>query len=177
MKKRALWVLLAAALALTVSAGSTVAYLVSRSVTLENTFTYGTVDISLKETSGAEYIMAPGVTLFKDPVVTVKGGSESCWLFVKIQKSANFDAFCSFELQDGWTEFSRSEGLYCRKVSGSSVDLGFHVLRNDRVSVKDSVTEEQLNGLSSYPTLDFTAYAIQSDGFDNAHDAWEALDQ
>ena len=177
MRKRYAWLIISAILLFTIGVGVTVALLVSSSNTVVNTFTIGDLNISLGETTGDTYIMTPGVGVPKDPVVTVIANSESCWLFVKIEKSANFDDFCSYELQSGWTEFSSAEGIYCRQVSKSSVDLVFHLLKNDRVLVKDSVTEEQLNALTSHPTLNFTAYAIQSESVATAQEAWTLLNQ
>ena len=62
--------------------GATVAYFISVSGEVENTFTIGNVEIALTETTGTSYPMTPGTTLEKDPTVTVKAGSDACWLFV-----------------------------------------------------------------------------------------------
>lgn len=167
--------IISAALLLTAIIGITVAFLVSRSDTVINTFTYGEVDITLTETTGKEYKLAPGTAILKDPIITVKEDSENCWVFVKIQKSSNFDRFCDFELAEGWTRLNGHTDIYYRTSTRTSVDLQYHILKNDRVYVKDTVTEEELDALQNNPTLDFTAYAIQSQGFETAEDAWEPL--
>lgn len=53
--------------------------------------------------------------------------------------------------------------VFCRKVESAGTAQEFPVLADDRVAVKDSVTKEQMEALTaeSYPTLTFTAYAVQ----------------
>ena len=177
MRKSYAWLIISAILLFTIGVGVTVALLVSSSNTVVNTFTVGSIDISLRETTGDTYVMAPGVDIPKDPAVTVIANSESCWLFVKVEKENGFDRFCDYETADGWSSLGGYEGIFYRAVEKSGHAQVFSVLKNNCIQINENVTEEQLNALTSYPTLDFTAYAIQSDGFDNAHDAWEALDQ
>ena len=58
----------------------------------------------------------------------------------------------------------------------------FYVLKDNTVTVKESVTKTMLNdldknGTTNYPTLTFTAYAVQRDSkiaaIDTAKEAWE----
>lgn len=177
MKKRYVWLFVSAALVLTVAVGATLALLVTSSNTVQNTFTIGKVELELTETTGTEYKMAPGVTIVKNPTVTLKANSEDCWVFVKIQKSADFDSFCSYSVADGWTALTGYDGVYYQKCEKAAADRSFKVLKNDRVTVKSTLTEEQLNAITVGPTLKFTAYAIQSDGFNTAANAWNALNQ
>lgn len=177
MKTRYIWLIVAAVLILAVGIGSTVAYLVASSRTLENTFTVGHVEIELSETTGTVYKLAPGVTLMKDPTVTVKAGSDACWLFVKVQKTAGFDSFCTFEMQSDWTSLPGVAGVYYQKVEKTAVDRMFKILKNDRVMVRDTVTEEQLSTVGVNPTLDFTAYAVQSAGLATPQEAWQEANQ
>ena len=175
MKKRIILLILASAL-LIVSISVTLAILMDSSKTVVNTFTVGNVNIELTETTGTEYKLTPGVALFKNPVVTVKAESESCWLFVKIQKTADFDNFCTFEMQDGWTALLSNEGVYYREVQKASVDRSFDIIKNNSVLVKDTLTEEQLDSMSNQ-TLSFTAYAVQSDGIATPQTAWQFFNQ
>ena len=76
--------------------GTTLAFLVDKTDPIVNTFTVGNVDIELTETdgngnnvTGNEYKLIPGHTYTKDPTVTVKKGSEACWLFVKVDPANN----------------------------------------------------------------------------------------
>lgn len=175
MKKGSLWIILISALILTAGIGVTLAYLVASSGFLENSFTVGTVEISLTETTGTEYKLTPGISLQKDPTVTVKGGSEGCWLFVRIEKSPGFDQYCSFAVENGWTGLSGYAGVYYRKIEFSHSDQTVPVLKDNQVLVRDTVTEKQLNELSEQPTLSFTAYAIQSSSVTSPQEAWRTL--
>lgn len=175
MRKSHIWLIVASVLLLTLSVGVTIAYLVSSSNTVKNTFTYGAVSITLAETTGGEYKTTPGVAVAKDPAVTVIAGSEACWLFVRVEKTGTFDAFCTYEIGDGWTALAGHNGVYYRLVARSSENAVFQVLKNDCILIKDTLTEEQLNAVTENPTLQITAYAAQSDGLDTAHNAWQIL--
>ena len=177
MKKNYILFVVVAAVLVVVTIGVTIAYLVSSTRTLENTFTVGDVNITLTETKGDTFILAPGVTITKDPTVTVKADSEDCWLFVKVQKQSHFDNYCTFEIVDGWTALSGYEGVYYKKIDKSSSDQRFKVIKDDKIFVKDTVTEEQLEAISINPKLEFTAYAIQDLGIDDVQDAWQLLNE
>lgn len=166
MKKKTLAVALAFVLVIAMSVAGTFAYLTDKTETVTNTFTVGKVDIDLTEKTGDTYKMIPGEDIEKDPTVTVKAGSEASWVFVKIEKSADFDAFMTFAVADGWTELEN--GVYYRAVDAvAKDDVTFSVINDNTVTVKSDVvfTEGQ-------PTLTFTAYAIQAAGFDSAAAAW-----
>ena len=64
-----------------------------------NTFTTSDINIELKETKN-HFQMIPGWNIEKDPKVTVKTGSEACYLFVKLEKSTNFDTFMTYEMAE-----------------------------------------------------------------------------
>jgi len=168
--------------------GGTLAWLVDQSDVAVNTFTYGDVNIDLDETDTDrdddsnpdtnEYEMIPGETIIKDPKVTVKAESKACWLFVKLDESANFADFMEYEVADGWTQLKDAQGndivgVYFRDVAEVGADdVVYGVLLNDEVKVKDTVTKEMLNALdpegqeATYPTLSVTAYAVQMSGFE-----------
>jgi len=177
MRKSYIGLIVAAVLLITISAGVTVALLVSSSNTVVNTFTIGGVEISLKETTGDKYIMTPGVEVPKDPTITVLANSEDCWLFVKLEKENDFDTFCTYEIADGWKAFDGDATVFYRLVRKSHTDQAFMVLKNNRISVKDSLTEEQLDLVKDNPKLNFIAYAVQSDGVTTIEEAWQALNQ
>ncbi len=184
---KALVITAAATLALCATIGGTIAYLISTTDSVTNTFTYGDIDITLTETPTDDgdddpntntYEMVPGNTVTKDPLVTVLADSEDCWLFVELTKSENFDEFMTYGLVDGWEELE--ENVYYREVSQSDADQGFYVLEDNMVVVKEDVTKEMLNSLdenSTYPTLTFKAYAVQRsdelEDIDTAAKAWE----
>ena len=79
-------ILLALVLAIGCAVGGTLAWLISETGPVVNTFTYGDINIGLTETTGRDYTITPGVDIKKDPKVTVEANSEACWLFVKVEK-------------------------------------------------------------------------------------------
>lgn len=165
--------MLSAALIVCATVAGTLAWLTDKTEPVVNTFTVGDINIELKETTGETYKMVPGIELVKDPAVTVKAGSEACWLFVKVDKSVNFDGFMTFEMADGWIALSGHAGVYYRNVDATNADTGFDVLKDKKVMVRDTVTKTDLEGAkTNAPTLTFTAYAVQKDGINDATTAW-----
>ena len=178
--KKALFIMLSAALIVCATVAGTLAWLTDTTEPVVNTFTVGDINIELKETTGKTYKMVPGIELEKDPTVTVKAGSEACWLFVKVDKSVNFDGFMTFEMADGWIALSGHAGVYYRNVDATNADTGFDVLKDKKVMVLETVTKTMLEGVKNAdgtpnenaPTLTFTAYAVQKDGIADADTAW-----
>ena len=171
-------------------AGGTLAWLMDTTDEVVNTFTVGDIDIELNETKGdinpetndREFKMVPGNTIDKDPKVTVKADSEACWLFVKIEETANLGTFISYTVDSNWTALGTAyPGVYYYNGIDLNAlltaDKTFSVLANDKVTVKDTVTKQQLAHITNYPTLKFFAYAIQSEGLDNAVAAWQAISE
>ena len=166
---------------LTTAVVGTIAWLTDKTETITNTFSPSTIGLTLTEDAGGTektFKMVPGTTITKDPKVTVEAGSEACWLFVKIEKSTNFDSFMTYAPAEGWTVLDN--GVYYRKVDAATATAGitYPVLTDNKVTVKDTVTEkmmESLTDVTKYPTLTFTAYAIQYAGFEeNVSAAWAA---
>jgi len=166
--KKTLITILATVLVCCCVAGTTYAWLVAKTDPIVNTFTYGNIKITLKESDNLDLKMVPGALIEKDPEVTVVSGSEDCWLFIKIDKGNNFDYFMTFEIADGWTHLDGVDGVYYRQVTSASEDQLFGVIKDDTVTVKSTVTTEDLNALDhadKMPTLTLTAYAVQLEGF------------
>lgn len=161
--------------------GGTLAWLTDSTQEVKNTFTTSDIDITLAETTGTSYKMVPGFTITKDPKVTVNTGSEDCWLFVKLDKSTNFDSFMTYTVADGWTLVSGTTNVYSRKVLASDTVKEFAVLKDNAVTVKDTVTKTDMKNLTTdtYPTLAVTAYATQlykSNGVEfSVTEAWDAV--
>lgn len=202
--RKAALLLLAMLLALGGVIGSTAAWLSAQTEPVVNTFTYGDINIELEETDTEAdkdddpntntYKMLPGETITKDPKVTVLAGSEDCWLFVKLEKSENFDDFLTYQVdvreesadgeesKDGWIPLDGVEGVYYRAVAKSEENQEFLVIKGNTVSVRDDVTKDMLNaldetpGAETYPTLTITAYAVQYnlelEPIDSAEKAW-----
>lgn len=171
VSSRAFIALLALVLVIGCVAGGTVAWLVAKTDTVTNTFTYGKIDITLTETERT-YNIVPGVALDKDPKVTVKGGSEDCWLFVKVGQPIAFATGVSYEIAEGWTMLEN--GVYYREVSKADTDSEYYVLKNNKVTVSSDLTKEDIAKVGSSPTLTFTAYAVQKENIPDAATAWKA---
>lgn len=163
MKKKLFISVVAVALVACFAIGGTLAWLTDTTDPVTNTFTVGNINITLEESPNLNLKMVPGATITKDPVATVEAGSEDCYLFVKVEKSANFDNFMTYQMATGWTELET--GVYYREVSNSDKDQPFDVLLNDTVTVLDSVDKDMLDAIvknpETAPTLTFTAYAVQ----------------
>ena len=182
MKKKATIAVTALLLVLCFAIGGTLAWLVDESDKVVNTFTYGDINIELSETTGTNYKMIPGNDITKNPKVTVEANSEACWLFVKVEKSDNYaDYLANYTIADGWNELDGVAGVYYREVDAATALAGedYQVLAGDKVTVLDTVTKSMMedikNNVVDEPTLTFTAYAVQKDGFDTAALAWAEI--
>ena len=176
MNKKSVAILLAVLLVVGIAIGGTMAWLTSTPGDVINTFTTGDVNITLDETEAElvpggdgdkakDFQMIPGWTIDKDPKVTVLDGSEACYVFVQAVKSENFDSYMTYQIADGWTELPGYTGVYYQEFAEKiTEDTELQVLKEDRVTVLDTVTKEMMNSLDNrndYPTLTFKAYAIQ----------------
>lgn len=179
-RNKALLLTFGAVLLVAASVLGTLAWLTAETNEVKNIFTVGNINIKLTETT-TDFKMVPGCTIVKDPKVTVRAGSEDCWLFVKIVKSENLDSFITYNVAEGWTALTDVDGVYYHKVTAATTnDTVFDVLADNQVTVKDTVTKEMMDELkvsgATQPTLTFTAYACQlykSNGVEfDAAEAW-----
>lgn len=154
--------------------GGTVAWLTATSDTVTNTFTTSDISVTLTETTGSEYKMVPGWTIAKDPKATVVANSEDCFLFVKIDKSTNYDTYLnSYTVATGWTKLENVDGVYYKvfdsndNTNTNKKGTAYSILKDDQVTVKDTVEKADFEKLTRAtnpdpkPTLTFTAYATQ----------------
>ena len=132
-------------------------------------------------TSGP-YTITPGKVITKDPKVTVTAGSEACWLFVKVKEEnwptladANGTKKVSYRIADGWTALQGQTGVYYREVVANDKAQEFPVLKDNTVTVSDTLTKGDIKEITTNPTLTFTAYAVQKDGIDTAAAAWAKI--
>ena len=171
--------LLALVLVIGCVAGGTVAWLVAKTEPVVNTFTYGNINIALAETTGEDYKIIPGKDISKDPKVTVKGGSEACWLFVKVEESGTFVADkVTYAIDKDWTALEGEKGVYYRKVAAVTADTDFSVLEGNKITVKDTLTKGDIKDIAATnPTLTFTAYAVQQENIADAATAWSKIPQ
>ena len=175
---KAFAVILAAVLILGGTIGGTMAWLIDDTTPVSNVFTDSDIEITLNETT-EDYKMIPGHTIDKDPKVSVAEGSEDCYLFVKIDKSSNYDTYLAdYKIVADWTKLE--DGVYYRTVKTSDETREFSLLKSgkydslndgeftwkdNQVLVKPEVTKAQMNAIKDKsvvkPTLTFTAYAVQ----------------
>lgn len=169
--------------------GGSMAWLMTKTDSIVNVFTYGDIRIALEETKGEElsggryFKMTPGKVIEKDPKISVLADSEDCWLFVKIEESSDkkLSDYIEYAVADGWTELQGVSGVYYRTVDNSTSNQEFSILKDDQVKVKGEVTSEMLRVLDStnYPKLTFTGYAVQRDmsiaDIDTAEEAWALI--
>ena len=182
VSSRAFIALLALVLVIGCVAGGTVAWLVAKTEPVVNTFTYGNIDIALAENTGKDYKIIPGTDITKDPKVTVKGGSEACWLFVKVEEVGAISTITTdpvhYGIDTGWAQLKDKDGkdisgVYYRLVDAVDNDTAFNVLKDNKIIVSGELTKETINGYAvQQPTLTFTAYAVQKENIDTAADAW-----
>lgn len=166
------------------SVGGTIAWLTATTEPVVNTFTYGNINIDLTETKpvNRQAKIIPGVDIEKDPKVTVKGGSEACWLFVKVEETGTFVANkVTYEVDTtantGWTKLTGVNGVdnvWYREVGAVTADTDFNILKDNKVTVSNTLTKEDIKNITN-PTLKFTAYAIQKEGSADAAAAWAKL--
>ena len=209
-KTKALMLVLCAVLLVTASVLGTMAYLTSQDEVV-NTFTVGNVAIKLDEAKanadgslveGAarvkenNYKLLPGHTSNKDPMVTVKNGSEASYIkmTVTFTKANELDAifapagadmtsiFNGYDTanwiykgntKDATNDTRTYEFWYKETVSAPTADVALDALF-DSITVPCTITNEQLETIEGM-TITVNAYAIQADGFANADAAWAAF--
>lgn len=201
MKKtsKALLLGLCALLLVGASVLGTMAYLTSKTDAVVNTFTVGNVNIELDEgvidsttgkftdkgasrtKQGQEYHLLPGSDYDKDPTVTVKKGSEPCYLFVKVENGIT-------DIEDSsHTVADQMQAKHWKLVPGTT-DV-YVLYNNDETAraivnaeekkvvfdkfyiagagvdntVLEKYSEKNEDGTSKY-TITVTAYAIQASG-------------
>lgn len=174
------------------AAGGTLAWMYSGEHAVKNTFTVGSIAITLQETDTALdadgnvntnlYEMGVGTDIAKDPTVTVLAGSADCWLYVQLSESENFAAFMEYAMAEGWQPLADAPGVYWQSVNGSAEDQLFPVLEGNVVHMKAEVTLDTLATLedpADYPTLTFKAWAVQRaanvQDVSTAESAWQVL--
>lgn len=167
--------LLAIVLLISCAVGGTIAWLMDSTKEVTNTFTVGDINIDLTEAGTSakntpftkdDFKIVPGATEEKDPEVTVKAGSEACYVFVKVTESNNETGtenlkYVTWEIADGWTELPGKTGVYYRSYNATG-DETYSVLDGDQVTYSGELTKTQLEtAATTKPSLAFTAYAVQ----------------
>ena len=189
MKKKIAVAAAAFALVLCFAVGGTLAWLTARTNTITNTFTKGDVKISLTETWNTDTDnnsepdawqaqLIPGKTYDKNPTVAVLDGTNvDCWLFVKFEElndAADYlDYTSTLTKANGWTQGGGTDipaNVWYREVKAEDFAKEWHLLNDDKVTIKDSVTEDDMDDAAN-AKLVYTAYAAQKDNL-SAEAAW-----
>jgi hypothetical protein len=193
MKKmyKAMLLVLCAILLVAGSVMGTLAYLQMQTGVVENTFTVGNVAITLDEAKvdeygaqvgtdritaattatgaavGNKYKLIPGHTYKKDPTVTVKAGSENCWVFAKLEDGLGDASLIT--INAGWAEITTTDGSLVYAYN-TALTAGASATLFDKFTFADNANPVTY----AAATIKITAYAVQADGFDSAEDAWDA---
>ena len=218
MNKKKLGTALASlALVGAIGVGATLAFLSDETDTLTNTFVVGNgINIILDETDitnptgpriqtgGNNYVdLQPGKEQVKDPMTTVLKGSNTCYVFMKLEGADEFegtdvdnDDLGDFEIigmSNDWTKIrdlegttnttSKKNGYYVYKDTVNTLEaeddmelakLFTHIkMSNDVETIIDKKVDPA--GNSTMPEIKITSYAIQAETFDNDTDALTAL--
>lgn len=160
--------------------GGTAAWLAAKSEPIASTFTFGDINITLKDEDPQEgqIKIIPGVDVKKALKVTVQADSVDCWLFVKVEEYGTFlQNKVTYSVDDGWTKGDGSpipKDVYYREVRDVTADREFSVLKGDKITVSQTLTKADIQNITD-PTLTFTAYAVQMEGINTAAEAWATI--
>lgn len=193
-KRKALLLSVCAMLLVAASVMGTMAYLTAKS-TVQNTFTVGSVNITLDETdvdnstSGASrdqanaYNLMPGTAYTKDPTIHVAAGSEDCWVFVKVENGlAAFEAgtgtIAAQIAANGWKQLSDASGnaitgVYYRQHTKADSVTDYVVFSTLTIADNANTLEGWSNISGEMITV--TGYAVQDANVETALDAWNLV--
>lgn len=196
MKKKTTALILACILILGVVIGGTVAWIVDVTGEVQNVFVIGDINIELwehqanadgtlsetvvKEGETNTYAFVPGDVLKKDPTVTVKAGSEACYLFVKVTEENNtFDTdkkVLTYAIDAGWTEYA--DGVYYKVIGAATAeDTPHNILAETQVTVNGDITKADVTTMTAAkPALKFKAAAVQKDNIATVQDAFAKIE-
>lgn len=175
---------LCAVLLVGASVAGTLAYLTSKTGTLENTFTIGKVKITLDEaktnqygvkvdkngkeltegaadyrisTGGNAYTLVPGTKYTKDPTVHVEANSEDSWIFVKVSNGIS-----AFEAASDTTDSYK-------KIAGQITANNWTALDNETdVYYKEYTKSDKTTDLKVFETFRIAVDA-------NTVTGWESI--
>ena len=199
MRKKLLITIACLSCILCIMVTGTIAWLIDDTETITNTFTPSNITVNLAEENhdtDYKFQMIPGKTYSKDPKVEVTTDIP-CYVFIKVEENLGawaevgktFSDYFTYSVRTStgdWTAVPGTTGVYYFKADAGTT--GKYVLTgntdinaNGVITVKgDAVTKAMMEalinaGATQYPTLKFTAYAIQQEGFNSAELAWAAI--
>lgn len=175
--------------------GGTLAYLTTQATAVKNTFTVGnvgTLTLSNDVPDGG-HIIIPGYTITMNPTVSYTGNNIPAYVFVKVDVTGDdgatgwdldtatntyttTDDFMSWSVDAAnWTWVTGNVFVYKDKLAANVGLSNVAVVTNNTITVSPDVTESNIGELKTLAdTVQFTAWAIQADGFADAASAWTA---
>ncbi len=200
--KKVLALVLACLVLVGASVAGTLAWLTAKTGDVVNTFTVGDIDLELTEhklvkpdddklsetetTPSNAYNFVPGDSRPKDPWVTVKSGSEACYVFIHVTETNNKlpksedEKIINFEIDDtNWKAVNGHPGYYYHDKITTKVDADktLNILKNKKVTVNENVTKDMVDDITKdQPTLTFTAAAVQMENLPDATGNQTAID-
>ncbi len=134
------------------------------------------------------YPMVPGKTYKKDPTVTVVTPTTNIpvYLFVKFEELGNASTYLEYtsllsESKD-WTPGDGTKipaNVWYRTVDPTVTPLSWELLAKDAngytITVNSNTVTEETMAAASNAKLKYTAYAIQTETFADAADAWKEV--
>lgn len=201
--RKLVFLLVAVMLILGCAIGGTIAWLITQTDSIVNTFTVGNIDITLMEpsflpnTSDGRYKALPGDVIVKDPQVTVASGSERCYIrvFVINWWNEETDGHFSGTEAAGWYNFDSFVGSTWTQglnyvdsgggVKGHLTEFRYNMVVDasdgvqtisgpfSAITVPTWITGEKYASLDNYKVV-LIAQAVQADGFESADAAFEA---
>ena len=197
--KKVLALVLCAALLVAGSVAATLAYLTSKTEVVTNTFTVGSLSITLDEAKVTEYgvavpgenrVMAnaykliPGHNYLKDPTVHVAKGSEECYVFVKVE-----NGIAAIEAEDNTIAAQMAANGWKQLIVDGVAVTDVYYYGNDEGAIKVDARQAAVDrpvfasftvatgaDVSGYgnAAIKVTAYAAQADGL-TVTAAWNAV--
>lgn len=196
MKKKTLALLLSLVLVFGVIAGGTIAWLTAQSGKVTNTFVASELgSVTVTENTGDKYMVVPGGTITKDPVLNFKrtnaDKSVAAYVFLKVEAANwNYDAATRtytlkdgeneamhWVLADGWTAVPDVANVYYKDVAASAELANIQIIKDNKIYVSGTtVTQTNIGDISSKATLSFQGFAIQKDYVsDTVKGAWDVV--
>lgn len=192
-RNKALLTMVCAVLLVVASVLGTMAYLTS-TAEVENTFTVGSVTISMDETdvdnstdgkdrdTENNYHLLPGHEYTKDPIIHVASTSEDCYLFVTVSNEiaaieATGDTSVASQMEaKGWKTVEGQTNLYVYIGTAEGASAPLAVKADDNIPVFEKIVisgSVDNTTLANYKnkTITVNAYAVQKDGFESKTDS------
>lgn len=132
------------------------------------------------------YPMIPGKTYTKDPTVTVvttgdRATNIPIYLFVEMieeNKAANYLIYTpTLTTDNDWTQGTGTipSNVWYRTVNPTDNVLSWNLLEGDIITVNSDTVLETNMETAAAAKLSFKAYAIQTETFSSAEDAWKEV--